>query len=76
MKNKIPDFPKHFISSNTYCYDLFYSKTNTVFLKFCKKNGAINLSDGRGMLVSQAAFAFFLWYNKFPNISNSLYSIF
>ncbi|CAL4043747.1 Shikimate dehydrogenase (NADP(+)) [Buchnera aphidicola (Anoecia corni)] len=76
MKNQIPDFPKYLISSNTYCYDLFYSRKNTVFTKFCKKNGAIHCSDGKGMLVSQAAFAFFLWYNKFPNISSSMDSVF
>jgi len=76
MKNQVPDFPTCFIGSNTYCYDLFYSKKNTIFLKFCKKHGAIHLSDGKGMLVSQAAFAFFLWYNKFPNINNGINSIF
>lgn len=60
-------------SKDVFCYDLFYGGlTESSFLKFSKKHGVLNYSDGLGMLVAQAAFSFQLWHNKFPNILNVL----
>lgn len=76
MNNIVPTFPSCFIDSNTYCYDLFYSDQDTSFLRFCKNNGAIQLSDGKGMLIAQAAYSYFFWYNMFPDISNTVQVVF
>lgn len=74
--NEIPDVPNSIISKNTYCYDLYFNKEKyTPFLKMCKKNGAINLKNGIGMLVSQAAYSCFLWHKKFPNIENTIITL-
>ncbi|XBC45043.1 MAG: shikimate dehydrogenase [Buchnera aphidicola (Schlechtendalia chinensis)] len=58
------------IKKNVYCYDINYSEKNnyTTFLSWCKKQGALFLSDGIGMLVSQAAYSFLFWHGIFPKI--------
>lgn len=65
MSDKFPTLSASVFSENlNWCYDLFYAKESTSFLKFCAQNGAENLYDGLGMLVEQAAEAFYLWRNK------------
>lgn len=60
---------KILINEKTHCYDMFYMlHKKTPFLKWCKNKGSKNLYDGLGMLVGQAAHAFFFWHNVFPNI--------
>lgn len=67
MYHDIPKISSSIITRYTKCYDLFYQKKNTVFIEWCKKNGAQYYSDGLGMLVKQAAYAFNLWHNFFPD---------
>lgn len=57
-----------FYPERTMFYDLYYENNLTEFLKWCTNQGAIYYSDGIGMLVSQAAYSFYLWSNIFPNI--------
>ncbi|CAL4323656.1 shikimate dehydrogenase [Buchnera aphidicola] len=59
-----------FYPKNTFFYDLYYSNELTPFLRWCKINKAIYFSDGIGMLVSQAAYSFYLWNGIFPNVKN------
>jgi len=61
-----PLIPAHLISKKTIYYDMFYGKKYTHFMKFCKKNGAKKVFNGMGMLINQAAHAFFLWKKVFP----------
>ncbi|WP_343192519.1 shikimate dehydrogenase [Buchnera aphidicola (Taiwanaphis decaspermi)] len=69
LYKKYPKIPyKHIIRKSTFCYDMFYQKEHTPFLKMCAKNGANNLSDGIGMLVYQAAESFYLWNKLKPNV--------
>lgn len=68
MYNVIPKIPSFLITSTTRCYDLFYQSKDTVFIEWCKKNGANYCADGLGMLVGQAAYSFYLWHGKFPSI--------
>jgi len=75
MKKIVPFFLEKFINRDTCCYDLFYQKKRTTFLEYCKKNGADRLSDGKGMLLNQAAYAFYLWYNYFPRINEKIYDM-
>ena len=51
----------------TVCYDMMYSKEPTVFCRWAVDNGAALHMDGLGMLVEQAAEAFYLWRGVRPN---------
>lgn len=66
MCNEVPNISSCVISSCTKCYDLFYQKEYTEFLKWCQLYGSKNCVDGLGMLVEQAAYSFHLWHNYFP----------
>ncbi|CAL4323228.1 shikimate dehydrogenase [Buchnera aphidicola] len=59
-----------FYPERTIFYDVCYSDDMTPFLIWCKDNGALYYSDGIGMLVSQAAYSFYLWSGILPNISS------
>ena len=63
-----PTLPDSIISPNTYCYDLSYQSVVTPFLSWCKRLGAVNISNGTGMLVNQAAYSFLLWHGVLPPI--------
>lgn len=68
LKKTLPLNP-NLISKTVFCYDMFYNRLNeTSFISWCKMHGAIYCSDGLGMLVSQAAHSFLLWYGFLPNI--------
>lgn len=79
MYNEIPKIPSSLITNVIKCYDLFYQKEDTVFIKWCKDHGACYCSDGLGMLVEQAAYSFYLWHSILPSttlVLNYLKSIF
>ncbi|QJC34914.1 shikimate dehydrogenase [Enterobacteriaceae endosymbiont of Donacia piscatrix] len=67
MKGDIPNIPLSIIKPNVFCYDLFYENGNTPFLKWCVSHGVKNISDGIGMLIEQAAYAFYLWHGIMPD---------
>lgn len=47
-------------------YDMMYGKGGTPFLRQARAQGAAHCSDGLGMLVEQAAEAFFIWRGERP----------
>lgn len=54
-----------------YCqlaYDMLYGKTPTPFLQWCEAQGVPQTADGLGMLVSQAAEAFYIWRGVRPEV--------
>ena len=69
INNLYPDLPNLVITPYTNYYDMSYQYPITPFLGWCQKKGAINFSNGIGMLVSQAAYSFFLWHNVLPSIN-------
>lgn len=50
----------------TVCYDMMYGKEPTPFCQWAERLGAAKTLDGLGMLVEQAAEAFYLWRGVRP----------
>ncbi len=50
---------------DAFCYDISYG--DSAFLRWAKAQGARDVTDGLGMLVGQAAEAFYLWHGKRVN---------
>ena len=60
-----------YINKNTIVYDIVYTPLITEFLKSAQNNN-LRIVDGLGMLLLQAAKAFKIWFDIYPNISNDL----
>ncbi|WP_343155101.1 shikimate dehydrogenase [Buchnera aphidicola (Kurisakia onigurumii)] len=70
---KLNCIPEKFFSNRSFFYDICYLyNKDTIFIDWCKKKGAKYISNGLGMLVSQAAYSFFLWHKIFPNIDRTI----
>lgn len=64
----IPAIPSSLLTPKVRCYDMFYQKGQTPFLKWCASYGVQHYADGAGMLVGQAAHAVLLWHGVLPSI--------
>jgi shikimate dehydrogenase len=69
-EESIPPFDKGglggIFAPGALAYDMMYGR-ETPFMAYARKQGATVVSDGLGMLVEQAAEAFFLWRKVRPN---------
>ncbi|MGI4814865.1 MAG: shikimate dehydrogenase [Janthinobacterium lividum] len=65
LSNALPAFPVDAVDARTLAYDMMYGAQPTVFLAHCAARGA-RCADGLGMLVEQAAEAFFIWRGVRP----------
>lgn len=61
LNDKEINFPHCKLTANGGCYDLAYGKKSNIFLNWGKSLGAHWTADGMGMLIEQAAEAFFIW---------------
>ncbi len=67
------DLPEAVIGKNTWCYDLNYAlKQKTPFVSWALAQGAAQALDGLGMLVEQAAAAFYIWRGVYPDTLNAI----
>jgi shikimate dehydrogenase len=63
---QLPPVPDSIFTSTTLAYDLMYADQPTLFMQHAAQMGA-QTRDGWGMLVEQAAEAFYIWRGVRPN---------
>lgn len=66
LANEAPALPPGLYADGAVAYDMVYGKGDTPFLAAARRDGAARCADGLGMLVEQAAEAFFLWRGVRP----------
>ncbi|MCC7256942.1 MAG: shikimate dehydrogenase [Gammaproteobacteria bacterium] len=67
LQGEVPPFPASMLTPDTVCYDLSYAMTDTPFVAWARTHGAGHVHQGWGMLVEQAAEAFFIWRGVRPD---------
>lgn len=66
LQGELPPISENLLAKNGVCYDLAYSNVPTAFVQWGRAQNARKSLDGLGMLVEQAAEAFFLWRDVRP----------
>ncbi|MDF1582014.1 MAG: shikimate dehydrogenase [Methyloprofundus sp.] len=66
LSDDLPPLPAGLLRDNACCYDLAYANKPTAFVRWARAQGALKSLDGLGMLVEQAAEAFYLWRGVRP----------
>ncbi|WP_153101387.1 shikimate dehydrogenase [Paraburkholderia hayleyella] len=66
LEGAVPECDDRVFGSGTFAYDMMYGAQPTVFMQHARAFGA-RAQDGLGMLVEQAAEAFFVWRGKRPD---------
>ncbi|MDT8398386.1 MAG: shikimate dehydrogenase [Pseudomonadales bacterium] len=75
LQGDLPPLPEGLLSSHAWCYDLMYAQQQTVFCRWATQAGAEQSLDGLGMLVEQAAEAFYLWRGTRPETAPVIASL-
>lgn len=68
LQGELPPLPEKLLAENACCYDMMYGAEPTIFLQWAKSHGATQVADGLGMLIGQAAEAFYLWRQIRPEV--------
>lgn len=67
LSNQLPPITPIILHPNSFCYDLVYDKSReTAFTRWAKEQGVASC-DGLGMLIGQAAEAFYQWHHVHPH---------
>lgn len=61
--------PDNLFAPDALAYDMMYGR-ETPFMVFARQHGATIVADGLGMLVEQAAEAFFVWRQVYPETAS------
>lgn len=68
LNGELPPLPDNLLNTNACCYDMMYGAEPTIFMRWAAENGAAKIADGLGMLVGQAAEAFYIWRHIRPEV--------
>jgi shikimate dehydrogenase len=68
LNAEVPPLPETLPGNNCKCYDLMYSSKPTAFMDWASHLDIVDISDGLGMLVGQAAESFYLWRGVRPEV--------
>jgi shikimate dehydrogenase len=66
LRGEVPALPPGIVQAHSWCYDMMYADEPTAFMRWAQQLGAKRTMDGLGMLVEQAAEAFYLWRGVRP----------
>ena len=66
LSDELPPLPSTIFAPGALAYEMLYGR-ETPFMKFAREQGAAIVSDGLGMLVEQAAEAFYIWRGVRPD---------
>ncbi len=66
LSGQLPPLADNLLAEQGFCYDLAYANTPTAFVNWGLQHHAEKSLDGLGMLVEQAAEAFFIWRGVRP----------
>ena len=69
------ELPASMVGADTRAYDMMYAPRPTPFLTSMRAMGVSASSDGRGMLVEQAAESFFLWRGVRPQTASVIHRL-
>ncbi len=75
LEGKVPPLPKGVLVAGASCYDMMYGSEPTAFQRWAAEQGVAQALDGLGMLVEQAAEAFYLWRGVRPDTAAVLKSL-
>ena len=67
LHGEMPALPDNLLGDRCCCYDMVYGAEPTTFMRWSAQHAAWAVSDGLGMLVEQAAEAFYLWHRERPD---------
>jgi len=73
LDGKTPEIPSG-VAAGALCYDLMYGR-QTPFMQWARENSALEVTDGLGMLVEQAASAFAFWHGITPETKEVIKSL-
>ena len=75
LGGELPPLPAGLFAPGSLAYEMMYGRGDTPFLLYAREEGATRLSDGLGMLVEQAAEAFYLWRGVRPEAAPVMASL-
>lgn len=68
LQGELPPLAPSLVKAgHTACYDMMYGKNTTAFNQWAQSLDAARTLDGLGMLVGQAAEAFYVWTGQRPD---------
>lgn len=70
LSDELPPLPNGLLAKNGICYDLAYGNKPTAFVQWGLGHNAAKSLDGLGMLVEQAAEAFYIWRGIRPKTAS------
>ena len=75
LSGELPALPAGIVNKDSICYDMAYARDETPFVRWALERGVARAMDGLGMLVEQAAEAFFLWRGVRPQTAGIIASL-